>query len=402
MNKKAFTLIELIGVIVILGLLLIVTFTSVLSSLNKGKLSISASTKQLLISNAKSYVTDNLNNFITRPETTYCIGVNTLVDEGYTILPLPDIEEDVIKDSVIKMYYGGEEFEYTVVHKNDCEEIINPLDAPTFIVSPTIYSQSKTVTINYPSGYTNEYSLDSGVTWQLYEEPLEITQNITIMARITSADIYMGGNLVNINTIDSILPETSVSITDFEATITITDNVGILAYAITQSAATPETWTTITHNPETYTTTYNAETAGDYYVHVRDVAGNISVTTFKINLPDITWAAVGAEAHENNNYSKTTTYVVPEGYNKLIVNELSAGTYCSGNTTGIIYGITSTGSQVVIYSKTFAAPGNGTITHIPGEFDISDYSSIKFYVSGTSGYYWGGTQFKGMTIKQIN
>lgn len=63
MKNKGFTLIELIGTIVILALIALVVFPATLSVLNKGQNEVDNSVKETIIAAAHKYVTDNLNNF---------------------------------------------------------------------------------------------------------------------------------------------------------------------------------------------------------------------------------------------------------------------------------------------------------------------------------------------------
>ena len=81
MNKKGFTLVELIGVVVILGLIALVAFPALLNQIDSSKKQISDSQKEIIISAAKSYVDENKNDYADK--STFEIPVNDLIKNNY-------------------------------------------------------------------------------------------------------------------------------------------------------------------------------------------------------------------------------------------------------------------------------------------------------------------------------
>ena len=77
MNKKAFTLIELLGVLTLLAIIALIAVTSVTRIIETSKNNISESQKKLIISAAKNYVANDPFN---APS---CVNVTTLKDQGY-------------------------------------------------------------------------------------------------------------------------------------------------------------------------------------------------------------------------------------------------------------------------------------------------------------------------------
>ncbi len=63
MNKKGFTLAELLGVIVILGLIALVAFPAILNTIRSNKDNISEATAQLIFSGADLYVHNHQDEF---------------------------------------------------------------------------------------------------------------------------------------------------------------------------------------------------------------------------------------------------------------------------------------------------------------------------------------------------
>lgn len=81
MNKKGFTLVELIGVVVILGLIALVAFPSLLNQINSSKKQISDSQKELIIAATKNYVEENKNEYANK--NFFVVDVDVLAEKNY-------------------------------------------------------------------------------------------------------------------------------------------------------------------------------------------------------------------------------------------------------------------------------------------------------------------------------
>lgn len=123
----------------------------------------------------------------------YAFKIN---DEEYTkvqsnnVYTFNKLTNDKVYKISVKVYngtYGKDDFkEETGMSIKETEEIsLKTMEEPRFSVSPEGWSTSKKVTIMYPEGYTNEYSIDNGVTWNSYIETITVTENGNIIARIT-------------------------------------------------------------------------------------------------------------------------------------------------------------------------------------------------------------------------
>ena len=87
MNKKGFTLTELLGVIVILAIIAIIAFPSVLGLLNSSQNETDTAMQNFAITAARNYVNDNMDSYPKALEgqtKTYSnLKIQTLLDEGY-------------------------------------------------------------------------------------------------------------------------------------------------------------------------------------------------------------------------------------------------------------------------------------------------------------------------------
>lgn len=119
--SKAFTLIELLGVIVILGILVLIAFPPIINKISKAKNEITNANKELIIDAAKDYVSDNNNDFKKIDGNTYCIQIKELVDENYLNPNLKDINfESINQNKTVKAIYGNKKFNYEIVDETEC------------------------------------------------------------------------------------------------------------------------------------------------------------------------------------------------------------------------------------------------------------------------------------------
>ena len=89
MKKNGFTLVEIMGVIILLSLILLVAFPAIVGVVKRSDNKINEANKALIISAAKNYVNENKNT-ISIPTTVNssketCITIQTLIDEQYLI-----------------------------------------------------------------------------------------------------------------------------------------------------------------------------------------------------------------------------------------------------------------------------------------------------------------------------
>lgn len=118
--KKGFTLAEIIGVVIILGLIALLTFPQILKMTKKTENDIDEATKVLIYTASRQYTTENINDFPKKDNNIFCITIEDLIKNKFltteTIKELPLTTK--IKISVIDMKY-----QYLI--DNECIESIN-------------------------------------------------------------------------------------------------------------------------------------------------------------------------------------------------------------------------------------------------------------------------------------
>ena len=117
MNKRGFTLVELIGTIVILLVLSLLVFPNLLNLIKNSKKDISASTKDFIYGQAKSYIYDNVNGYTLKEGNIYCIGLKDLVSKNYLNTPLKDAESgnDIDLSKQIEVKVNNNDYSYELV-----------------------------------------------------------------------------------------------------------------------------------------------------------------------------------------------------------------------------------------------------------------------------------------------
>ena len=82
MKKKGFTLVELLGVIMLMGLIAMITIPKIVKQIKDTKGSIDKSTEILITTGSSNYIEENKNDFPKYDGAKYCIMLETLVNEG--------------------------------------------------------------------------------------------------------------------------------------------------------------------------------------------------------------------------------------------------------------------------------------------------------------------------------
>ena len=116
MNKKAFTLVEVLAVVLLLGLLALVVTPKVLEQKDKKENEITEAEKKVLYSDAGEYVRNNTKYNI-KEGNVFCIKVNTLIEEDAISMDADDFKDQIIKITVDE----NTNFNYSLT--NNCKEV---------------------------------------------------------------------------------------------------------------------------------------------------------------------------------------------------------------------------------------------------------------------------------------
>ncbi len=123
MRNKGFTLVELLGVIIIIALLSLVIFPNIISSFFEASNKLDDSTKILVIEAAKDYYHNNRDNI---SKLDYCVTISELQNEGLLSYDIKDSEGKLLlSDALVKISKNGSKYEYGVKCDISNNDIIN-------------------------------------------------------------------------------------------------------------------------------------------------------------------------------------------------------------------------------------------------------------------------------------
>ena len=109
MKNRGFTLVELLGVIIILALLSLVIFPNIISSFFDVSNKLDDATKLLVVEAAKDYYLENRNNI---ENLDYCVTVANLQTEGLISYDIKDSDGKVLpSDMIVKIKAHGADYE---------------------------------------------------------------------------------------------------------------------------------------------------------------------------------------------------------------------------------------------------------------------------------------------------
>lgn len=100
MDKKGFTLVELLAVIIVLSLVAVIAILSVSNTLKKSKNRLREVQINTIIEQAKKYVNETPEAFDKFIEGSICVDVSTLIENDY-------FENDRIEDPLTKENFDG-------------------------------------------------------------------------------------------------------------------------------------------------------------------------------------------------------------------------------------------------------------------------------------------------------
>ena len=123
--KKGFTLIELIGVIVIIALITLLALPPLLSSVRGNKKTISETSKRTIYSATDLYVSNNTKSFPRYEGSVYCVTLGTLVNDGTLTSDIYSNGVDELDSTkTVKLTVKNGIFEKEIVNVNECNKHI--------------------------------------------------------------------------------------------------------------------------------------------------------------------------------------------------------------------------------------------------------------------------------------
>ena len=138
MKQKAFTLTELLAVIVIIGILLILIIPSIINRLSDSADEVSDTENQLIYDAADQYIKEHPSEYPPGQSGRYCITIQSLVDDGKLVAPVTDVNtgKDITNLSVMVTVYSTGNTEHELKEGAECEEL-STLPMIDFKVEPS-------------------------------------------------------------------------------------------------------------------------------------------------------------------------------------------------------------------------------------------------------------------------
>lgn len=115
--KKGFTLVELLGVLVILGILSVIVSQLIIDRVRENTKKTEELAKQVIISGARDYVVNNQNDFPYDISRVYCLSFAALAQTEYLDEDMVPKLKDLsyLKNDYVQVIYNGFSFDYQVL-----------------------------------------------------------------------------------------------------------------------------------------------------------------------------------------------------------------------------------------------------------------------------------------------
>ena len=297
MNKRGFTLVELIGTIVILLVLSLLVFPNLLNLIKNSKKDISTSTKDFIYGQAKSYIYDNVNGYTLKEGNIYCIGLKDLVSKNYLNTPLKDAESgnDIDLSKQIEVKVNNNDYSYELVetcipksYYTDNSGANTPKLFNNMV--PIKYENNKWLVADlYSKWYdynskqwANAVVLNSGVTKNVGDEVTE--EEISLWYVWIPRYKYTIFNGNNGSATAQLINVTFENEVDKTGTVTCTDN------ADGSETCTDNTYGSIVNGTSTYTHPafkFGSTNLNGFWVGKFEVSGSTSAITVKPNVTSL-------------------------------------------------------------------------------------------------------------------
>ena len=151
--KKGFTLAEILGVIVIIGILLVLIVPAVINRITESEDEVKGATGNIIYNAADQYIKEHPDLYPPGQSGRYCITIKSLIEDGKLVEPVidPSTGEDISDKSVMVTIYTAGTSDFELTEKDTCEEIAS-VSFIDFDVTPkgSSWVKQRTVKIIWP------------------------------------------------------------------------------------------------------------------------------------------------------------------------------------------------------------------------------------------------------------
>ena len=174
-NKKAFTLVELIAVIGLLGILITVVATNVVGKLKDINSKLDGSLERIFLSSVEDYVNDNINDFSLNSNYSNCVLISTVIDNGYLSLDTFNSQDKIqLNNTFFRVKNVNKKFQYSIDYDGFCKiydeysilDTTDNLNTKSPWNNKTNIEQIKFLN-EMPDSYRNDYLDDSATVYDL-------------------------------------------------------------------------------------------------------------------------------------------------------------------------------------------------------------------------------------------
>ncbi len=283
MKKHGFTLVEMLGILVVLSIIVVISVPAITSSLKKADQQRYDDWLDSLYIAAEEYVESHREDFyeVNAGATSY-LSIQQLLDQGYLKESVkdPDTGNDITDVAIVKITVNEDQtLKYELVYKSELDEIVISvgMDPDPNLVTWTSKDVTVTIYAEASSGMrVNEYSFDGGKTWQKdNKKTVSKNQTLTVLARDSRFDSRSASKEVKISHIDKTAPSKSEVVVNLVSTKSIAVRAecydaesGITKYQFSKDNG--KTWT-----DESQNSSYKFDnlTTGTYPLKVRCING---------------------------------------------------------------------------------------------------------------------------------
>ncbi len=221
MNKRGFSLVELLAVVSILAIIAFIVSVPITKNIKEGNEKACRTQFETIIEAAKLWGNENIDLLPDNVNKKDTVTVETLKKEGFLVEDLinPATGEEISNDFVVFIEKtGNKRWKYTVddnIVAAYCENIPideqEPVTLPIYSIEPSgdVWARSKIVTITYPSrqtGFVYEYSVDGGSSWTTVSSGTTASHtfnsNGNIIARIYDGTNYYTASTLSVTKVD--------------------------------------------------------------------------------------------------------------------------------------------------------------------------------------------------------